>query len=231
MGEQLPPGVGLKHSLAGNQLTLDLMHDSEWEPKRQAKPPRIVMAHGSNAAGAHELAWERLAPGHYQASVTLTEGEMVRGAVQLGGTTLSFGPTLLGSSTEWAFDETRADELRRTAVTSGGRELLDLSQAWRSPQIVRFADMQSPLLLAALVLMLIEALVTRIGWQMPKWAFAGWRKQTRETKPTREMKQHQERLKERLVKKKAEVSTAESKPTPPTPEVDRESRFARAKKK
>jgi hypothetical protein len=231
MGEQLPPGVGLKHSLAGNQLTLDLMHDSEWEPKRQAKPPRIVMAHGSNAAGAHELAWERLAPGHYQASVTLTEGEMVRGAVQLGGTTLSFGPTLLGSSTEWAFDETRADELRRTAVTSGGRELLDLSQAWRSPQIVRFADMQSPLLLAALVLMLFEALVTRTGWQMPEWAFAGWRKQPRETKPTREMKQHQERLKERVVEKKAEVSAPESKPTPPTPEVDRESRFARAKKK
>jgi hypothetical protein len=231
MGEQLPPGVGLKHSLAGNQLTLDLMHDNEWEPKLQAKPPRIMIAHGSNAVGAHELAWERLAPGHYQACVTLMEGEMVRGAVQLGGTALSFGPTLLGSSTEWAFDEPRADELRRVSTTSGGRELLDLSQAWRSPQIVLFADMQSLLLLTALVLMLFEALVTRTGWQMPEWAFAGWRKQTRETKPTRDMKQHQERLKEGLVKKKAEVSAAESKPIPPTPEVDRESRFARAKRK
>jgi hypothetical protein len=189
-----------------------------------------MMAHGSNAAGAHELAWERLAPGHYQASVTLTEGEMVRGAVQLGGTALSFGPTLLGSSTEWAFDETRADELRRTAVTSGGRELLDLSQAWRSPQVVRFTDMQSLLLLTALVLMLIEALVTRTGWQMPEWAFAGWKKK-REAKPTRATKQHQERLKERVVEKTAEAAQPEPKPTPPTPEVDRQNRFARAKKR
>jgi hypothetical protein len=109
--------------------------------------------------------------------------------------------------------------------------LLDLSQAWRSPQIVRFADMQSLLLLAALVLMLIEALVTRTGWQMPEWAFAGWRKQTRKANPTHETKQHQERLKERVVEKKAEAAQPETKPTPPTPEVDRQNRFARAKKR
>jgi hypothetical protein len=230
MGEQLPPGVGLKHHLSGRQLTIDLMHDAEWDPKLQAKPPRILMAHGSDASGAHELSWERLSPGHYQASVTLTEGQMVRGAVQLGGAALNFGPTLLGSSTEWAFDESRTEDLRRTSLASGGRELLDLSQAWRSPTIVRFADMQPMLLLAALLLMLLEAFVTRTGWKMPEWAFAGWAKQRR-PKASLASAQHQERLKTR----KAEVKPAaeEVKPAPgvtQVPEADRRSRFDKAKK-
>lgn len=230
MGEQLPPGVGLKHHLSGRQLTIDLMHDAEWEPKLQAKPPRILMAHGSDASGAHELSWERLSPGHYQASVTLTEGEMVRGAVQLGGAALNFGPTLLGSSTEWAFDESRTEDLRRTSLASGGRELLDLSQAWRSPTIMRFADMQPMLLLAALLLMLAEAFLTRTGWKLPELAFAGWARQ-RMPKASQASAQHQERLKTR----KAEVKPAaeEVKPAPgvtQVPEADRRSRFDKAKK-
>ncbi|MES2596904.1 MAG: VWA domain-containing protein [Verrucomicrobiota bacterium] len=230
MGEQLPPGVGLKHHLAGRQLTIDLMHDAEWEPKLQAKPPRILMAHGSAAKDSHELAWERLSPGHYQASVTLMEGEMVRGAVQLGGSAISFGPTLLGSSTEWAFDESRAEDLRRTSLASGGRELLDLSQAWRSPQITRFADMQPMLLLAALVLMLVEALVTRTGWHMPEWAFVGWAKQ-RMPKASVASAKHQERLKTRKVDVKTAPEEIKAVPSAsPASEADRRSRFDKAKK-
>lgn len=233
MGEQLPPGIGLKHHLEGRQLTLDLMHDAEWEPKLRAKPPRILMAHGADAARAHELAWERLSPGHYQASVTLTEGEMVRGAVQLGGAALSFGPTLLGSSTEWAFDESRAEELRRTSTASGGRELLDLSQAWRSPKITRFAEMQPLLLLAALLLMLAEAFVTRTGWRMPEWAFAGWAKQ-KAPKVAKSSQEHQERLRVKAAAAVAKKTTEEAKPSSevvPQPEVDRQSRFAKAKRR
>jgi hypothetical protein len=86
-------------------------------------------------------------------------------------------------------------------------------------------------LLTALALMLVEALVTRTGWQMPEWAFAGWAMKRRETKPTHATKQHQERLKERVVEKKAEVSTPEIKAPSTLTEVDRQSRFARAKKK
>lgn len=228
MGEQLPPGIGLKHHIDGNLLTLDLMHDAEWEPKLQAKPPRVLIAHGTRAEAAHELAWERLSPGHYQASVTLKEGEMVRGAVQLGGTALNFGPTLLGTSTEWAFDEARAEELRQVSASSGGRELLDFSQAWRSPRLPRFADMQGLLLITALLLMLLEALVTRTGWRMPEWAFAGWHWKRRE-KPKAAVMKHQARL-----KSTAPVIAKEPAPPPSMPEVtdaDRQRRFDRAKKR
>jgi hypothetical protein len=228
MGEQLPPGIGLKHHIDGDLLTLDLMHDAEWEPKLQAKPPRVLIAHGSRAEAAHELAWERLSPGHYQASVTLKEGEMVRGAIQLGGTALNFGPTLLGTSTEWAFDEARAEELRQVSASSGGRELLDFSQAWRSPRVPRFADMQSWLLITALLLMLIEALIARTGWHLPEWAFAGWQWKRRE-KPKAAVMKHQARL-----KTPEPAVTNEPEAAPPVIEVtpaDRQRRFDRAKRK
>ena len=228
MGEQLPPGIGLKHHIDGDLLTLDLMHDAEWEPKLQAKPPRVLIAHGTRAEAAHELAWERLSPGHYQASVTLKEGEMVRGAIQLGGTALNFGPTLLGTSTEWAFDEARAEELRQVSASSGGRELLDFSQAWRSPRVPRFADMQRWLLITALLLMLIEALVARTGWHLPEWAFAGWQWKRRE-KPKAAVMKHQARL-----KTPEPAVTNEPAAAPPVVEVtpaDRQRRFDRAKRK
>lgn len=230
MGEQLPPGIGLKHHIDGDLLTLDLMHDAEWEPKLQAKPPRVLIAHGTRAEGSHELAWERLSPGHYQASVTLKEGEMVRGAVQVGGSALNFGPTLLGTSTEWAFDEARAEELRQVSASSGGRELLDFSQAWRSPRQPRFADMQGLLLLSALLLMLLDALVTRTGWRMPEWAFAGWGWKHRE-KPKAAVVKHQDRLRTPAKPVVQETAPAAPAPASESAPVDRQRRFERAKRK
>lgn len=235
MGAPLPPGVGLKHRIEGRQMFLDLLHDDEWEPRLQAKPPRILMAHGDDAAAAHEVAWERLSPGHYQASVTLNEGEMVRGAVQLGGTALSFGPTILGGSAEWAFEESRVEDLRRTSAASGGRELLDLSQAWRNPKTPRFASLRPLLLLTALLLFLVDALVTRTGWTTPLRAWEGWRFWEPQARAAGEMsRKHRERLREspgaRMTGPFVE-SGLKDEEAEPGADADRRSRFARAKKK
>lgn len=229
MGEQLPPGIGLNHRIDGDTLTLNLMHDAEWEPKLQAKPPRILVAHGTRAESSEELAWERLSPGHYQASVRMKEGDMLRGAVQLGGAALNFGPTLLGSSTEWAFDESRAEELRQVSRSSGGRELLDMSQAWRSPQTPRFTDMQNGLLLTTLILMILDALITRTGWQLPVWAFAGWKPKS--TSPlNKAVIKHQKRLLEPVPGILPAPSIASTPAVDLLPE-DRQRRFDRAKRR
>lgn len=229
MGEQLPPGIGLSHRIDGDTLTLNLMHDAEWEPKLQAKPPRILIAHGTRAESSEELAWERLSPGHYQTSFRMKKGEMLRGAVQLGGVALNFGPTLLGSSTEWAFDESRAEELRQVSRSSGGRELLDMSQAWRSPKTPRFTDMQNGLLLATLVLMILDALITRTGWQLPVWAFAGWKTQSKSQANQAAIK-HQKRLNQPVP---AAPSRSTNTPSPAIdlPPEDRQKRFERAKRR
>lgn len=229
MGEQLPPGIGLNHRIDGDTLTLNLMHDAEWEPKLQAKPPRILAAHGTRAESSEELAWERLSPGHYQTSLRMKEGEMLRGAVQLGGAALNFGPTLLGSSTEWAFDESRAEDLRQVSKSSGGRELLDMSQAWRSPQTPRFTDMQNGLLLATLILMILDALITRTGWQFPVWAFTGWKPKSK-SQLNKAVIKHQERL----IKPEPGILPAPSIASTPAVDLlpeDRQRRFDRAKRR
>ena len=124
---------------------------------------------GAGAEGQRELAWERLEPGHYQATTELQQGQWLRGAVRVGRQALPFGPVVLGNSTEWAFDERRVQELRNVARVSGGREIVDPRQAWRSPVQPRFADLSGWLLVVTLVLLLAEALVTRTGWKPPVW--------------------------------------------------------------
>lgn len=173
MGEEMPPGIGLKHRLEGTSLFLDLLHDESWEERMMARPPRVLLAEGSTVSAPQEIAWERLSPGHYQARASLPEGEMVRGAIQVGSQALAFGPVLVGTSSEWAFDEARTEELRQISRASGGRELLEMSEAWRNPPVERFTDLRSELLVALLALMLLEALVTRTGWRLPGWNLQG----------------------------------------------------------
>jgi hypothetical protein len=111
-------------------------------------------------------------PGHYRAAIDLTEGELVRGAIIVGKHTLPFGPLSAGSNAEWAFDPARVDELRHVAAQSGGRELVDLRDVWQSPPLKQPTDLRRWLLPLALVLILADALITRMGWRMPKLALA-----------------------------------------------------------
>ncbi|MFC5456362.1 VWA domain-containing protein [Prosthecobacter fluviatilis] len=232
MGETLPPGIGVRHRLEGNTLTLDLLYDEEWAPKLRAKAPRVVLAHGLRAEGSHELAWERVSPGHYQTRTELPEGEMVRGAVQVAGQAVSFGPVIVGTSTEWAFDESRVEELRRVSQTSGGRELLEMSQAWRSPATPRFTDLGIYLLIVTLLCLLFEAFVTRTGWKLPRLARAESKPRPAIIKPTREALQHQQRLSQAPQAQEIKTPAAEAEPkiTQVSAE-ERQSRFQRAKKR
>lgn len=174
MGEALPPGIGIRHELRGTELTIDLLYDgAEWADRFAARPPRVALARGEGAGKTTELTWERLAPGHFSVRADLKEGELVRGAVQVGASALPFGPVVVGTSTEWAFDPERVAELRATAEISGGGELLELSGAWRKPERRDLATIQ-PWLLGLLLLVLVgEAFVTRTGWRMPEFVRSG----------------------------------------------------------
>lgn len=169
MGEEVPPGLGIRQQMTGTELKLDLLFESEWESVFAATPPRIVLAEGERSDIRKELIWRRLAPGHYSVSTDLGEGKLVRGVIQAGKHMLPFGPVSVGKDAEWAFDPARVEELRQTASQSGGRELLDLQDAWVSPPAQEFSDIRHWLLIAALVFMLADALVTRMGWQLPEW--------------------------------------------------------------
>ncbi len=227
MGDEVPPGLGLRHRLVGSEWTFDLFYEADpWEARLATAAPRVVVQSGYRDGRRRELTWERLAPGHYSVSTSLEAGAPVRAALQVAGSAIPLGPVVVGSDSEWQFDEERVAELRETARASGGGELLDLGKAWRQPPAPSEEPIRTPLLVAILALFLLDALVTRTGWKLPRFlpsfVFA-----KRAARPV-------------PVKAQATPETASSPapPAPPTPEPpppadgdSRKSRFQRAKKR
>lgn len=170
MGDEVPPGLGVRHRLVGSEWSLDLFYEADpWEGRLAAVPPRVVVQSGYRDGRRRELVWERLAPGHYSVSTSLDEGIPVRAALQVADAAIPIGPVIVGSDSEWQFDEERVAELRETSRASGGEELLDLGTAWRRPPAPSEEPIRTPLLVAILVLFLAEALVTRTGWGLPRF--------------------------------------------------------------
>ena len=219
MGDATPPGIALRQRLEGTRLTLDLLYDTDlWAQKFAATPPRIRLKDDSNGQ-LLDVPWRRIAPGHFSVTRDLTEGSVVRGAVQVGGNALPFGPLSVGSSVEWSFEPERLAELRAVSNQTKGRELLDLSKAWLRPPSVAETSLRLPLGIALLLLILADALLTRMGWKLPEL-----------TMPRRGIKVEA-----------AKVPSAESIAPPgavekvpeelPPPETNRRLRFKRAKDK
>ncbi|MES2466099.1 MAG: VWA domain-containing protein [Verrucomicrobiota bacterium] len=168
MGQALPPGLGLRTEVKGTELALDLRYDDgPWTETFAAQAPRILLAQGARAEPGLELTWQRMAPGHYRATMELEEGVVVRGGIQAGTQVIPFGPLAAGTNAEWTFDPARQEELRQTAAASGGRELLDLAAAWQSPPLPQFRDLRPWILPLLVLLLLADALVTRLGWSFP----------------------------------------------------------------
>lgn len=167
MGLDLPPGIGLSHQLEGTRLGLDLRYDPElWDDRLAGSPPTLRLIEQETGA-VSEVPWQRIEPGHFSAARDLPEGSVVRGALQVGPHALPFGPVTVGTSIEWDFDPARISELRSLAASTGGRELLDLSQAWVRPPLEQERSLRGWLLGALLGFLLVEALVTRTGWRWP----------------------------------------------------------------
>ncbi len=225
MGEDTPPGIALRHRLDGTRLTLDLLYDPElWSQKLSAMPPKVRLRDDTGGATL-DLPWRRIAPGHFSLTRDLDEGSIVRGAVQVGGNALAFGPLSVGSSVEWAFEPERLAELRAVANQTGGRELLDISKAWLRPPFVAETSLRLPLGIALVLLILVEALMTRTGWKLPLLALT-----ERVPKPARVKP-----VKARKAEKEKPLAVEEIKmpevPEPVAEETVRSSRFQRAKDK
>jgi hypothetical protein len=237
MGEAAPPGIGLRHSIRGTTLAVDLLYDETWEAKLAERPPRVVIATGPRAEAAREVPWRRMRPGHFRMEVGISEGELLRGAVQVGPHALTFGPLVVGTNAEWAFDAARTDELRQLAHSSGGGELLDLEQAWRSPPTRRFVGIEWWFFLAALVAILAEALITRTGWRMPELALPGALARREQKAARAPADEHLRRLRSKTVPRTIPADGKDAATPPPVPgaaknaDDRRRERFARAKRR
>jgi hypothetical protein len=161
-GQDVPAGIGLRTRREGTQLQLELLFDATWEERLAAQSPRALLGEGASGE-ARALTWERIEPGRMRASATLRPGAWYRGAVQLGGQALPFGPIGSPESAEWSMDPRRVRELEALVAATGGVERTDLASIWQAPRTGRTAlDLRPLLLLAVLALFLAEALRGRL---------------------------------------------------------------------
>jgi len=166
-GPPLPPGVGMQARVEGTRVRLDLVYDDSWAERVAADPPELTVSRGPGGA-ATKLSWERLAPGHFTAGLDAADVDYVRGAVRLGESALAVGPLNVTANPEWAFDRTRLEELRAVSGRSGGVERVDLSDVWRAPRPVAWRGLRRWLLPLLVLLVLLEALATQVGWAWPR---------------------------------------------------------------
>jgi hypothetical protein len=164
MGTPLPPGIGLRTDLQGSRLHAELFYDDTWNERVAAHPPQLMLAAGKQGADVHTLPWERLAPGHFRASLDIGDQGEVRGAVRVGDAALPFGPVNAATNPEWAFDHARLDELKSVSQRSGGAERVDLGDVWHAPRPPTWRGIDRWLLLALVIALLMEAWQTRTGW-------------------------------------------------------------------
>lgn len=181
MGSDLPEGIAIRHKLDGTRLNVDLRYDpARWGTAFAQQPPVLRLIESGKTPLS--LSWNRIAPGHFSLSHEMTEGSMVRGAIQAGGHALPFGPLNVGSSIEWNFEPERVSELRLASQQTGGRELLNLEQAWLRPPLIHDRPLRVPLGITLLGLVLLEALVTRTGWKLPQFAMPAFKREPRMAK-------------------------------------------------
>jgi hypothetical protein len=169
MGDVLPPGLGIRSTVRGSRLTVDLLHDATWNDRIYSAPPQLLLADGPTGKSV-PVVWERQRPGHYSASVELTAGQWMRGAVRVGGASLPFGPVVTSVNPEWSFTRARVNELRNVSSQSGGEERTDLASIWRARRPPAWHDLTRWLLLATVAVFLAEALQSRTGWKLPRRA-------------------------------------------------------------
>ncbi len=166
MGDDTPPGMGLQTRLNGQRVEIDLLFDTSWEPRLAETPPEILLAQGSSRE-PEALVWERLEPGRFRAARTLEGGSFYRGAVAVGNIRLPFGPIAAPTGAEWSFDDQRLQEVRALSRASGGVERTELTSVWEDRPPGGELDLRPHVLALFLAVFLLEALMSRVGWQLP----------------------------------------------------------------
>ncbi len=160
--EEHPPGLSVDAQLHGTELEVQLYYTAEWNSLLAAGLPKLKLS-GIGSEGSRDSHWKRIAPGQFQARVTLAPGEVVRGAVQIGNWALPFGPLASSSHAEWQRDPGAMAQVRALVTASGGKERVDLSGCWDKPEwVFKERPLQPWLLGVWIVLVVAEALQSRL---------------------------------------------------------------------
>ena len=172
IGSSLPQGIGIKTASKGNTLSVDLIYSHKWENNISKTPPKIKTINQANSE-ISEHTWERLEPGRYRTNIKSDGKQLLRGVIQVGKNAIPFGPIVFGENAEWRFDRGSLIELESLSQESGGKKRLDLASTWESPRKKSARDLRLWYLTLALLLFIIDALLTKLGKELPKLSLAG----------------------------------------------------------
>jgi hypothetical protein len=159
-GERRPPGLAMRTFLDGGMLEVEFFYDEGWADRIAAAMPELVLASGTNSKG-ERAQWDEMRPGYFRGRVELESGEVIRGAVVVGDTSLAFGPVSTAESSEWRYEPARVANLRALSASSGGTERVDLSTVWKAPRKSGWVDLTALFALLGFVVVLADAFRTR----------------------------------------------------------------------
>ncbi len=227
MGNKLPPGLGLRLKKTGLTMNLDLLVDRDWNKKLSFFIPEIKLVEGLSTE-VQTIKWQRIKPGWFNAKFNMNSESFYRGSIIMGDAALPFGPISSGINAEWAMDKNRIEELKKVSHSSGGIQRFNLSDIWESKAQIQLINISNALLLIAIIFMLLEVLISRLGWQTPKFGSLKLQSLFEKNKRIKIKKNKESQQKESVVaKEKIEI--------PKDPNIDssakRKSRYARAKNK
>lgn len=156
------PEISLRTRVAGSDLIAELQYGEAWAPRFALEPPRLLIAEGASGKAA-EIAWEKIEPGRFTARIPLPVSGWVRGVAVAGKARLPFGPVSAGIDPEWDFSPAKLAALRTVSRESGGREIVDLREAWDFDARAGSIPLAPWLLTALLLCFLADVAVTRWG--------------------------------------------------------------------
>lgn len=161
VGEPMPEGIGLRTSVDGSMLKLELMHDATQDEFLAGNAPVIQMTH-ADADAPKDLIWRRISPGYLVAETQLEYSKRYKGAIQMGEITLPFGPIVTNQNEEWLRRSDRLAELDALSLASGGGQIRQLEDLWKTEKVKRYASLRVFMLIALLAVCLADFLCSRI---------------------------------------------------------------------
>jgi len=161
-----PAGVNVRTRVVGSDVLIDLLHDGTWTGKFAENVPSLAVATGATG-GAVAVPWERIEPGRYSARIPLPPGNWLRGVVEAAGERWTFGPVAAAVDPEWSVAAETLRTTRDLCAASGGREIVDLRDAWLRPPSIAALELAPWLLALALGIFVVEIGVTRWAGRTP----------------------------------------------------------------
>ena len=158
----VPSGLSLRYKKQGSTLSINFHYDGRWADKFSREMPSLHLK-SSLAEEVKTLKWRRLLPGVFSNRIDLSSGETINGVIRAGEHAIPFGPLSSDRDSEWRFDLNKIAQLRTLSQMSGGREINDLSEVWKSQPARRLRDISPYFLTLALLLFLVEIYQCRVG--------------------------------------------------------------------